>query len=195
MTQSKNVRSTPDETRTLLITAARLCLLEEGAAQASIKTIAARAGVNHGLIHRYFGSKEALMIAVQNDATHDLPELSFENVSDDADKIINAIFKESQVSIELISLSYHMPLLRKEMAAKTRRVVRDYAKQMPQLEPEKALRLGAEIIGLAVYYSIASTLPIKNALEAALLEFGNYPPQEKRLSRPKKGKTAVPASR
>lgn len=47
-----------------LLDAATELFAERGPAQVSIKDIAAHAGVNHGLVHRHFGSKEALLRAV-----------------------------------------------------------------------------------------------------------------------------------
>ena len=51
-------------TRDRLIDAARQCLLERGHQACSVKAIAEAAGVNHGLVHHYFGSKEQLWVAV-----------------------------------------------------------------------------------------------------------------------------------
>ena len=44
-----------------LIVAARDLLAEVGPRATSVRSVAARAGVNHGLVHHYFGSKEALL--------------------------------------------------------------------------------------------------------------------------------------
>jgi AcrR family transcriptional regulator len=50
--------------RERLLDAARQCLLERGHQASSVKAIAERAGVNHGLVHHYFGSKERLWMEV-----------------------------------------------------------------------------------------------------------------------------------
>ncbi|MFO7557486.1 MAG: helix-turn-helix domain-containing protein, partial [Desulfobacterales bacterium] len=49
-----------DEVVTALIRAAAELFSEKGVEAVSLRKIAVRAGVNHGLIHRHFGSKEAL---------------------------------------------------------------------------------------------------------------------------------------
>ena len=41
----------------------RKSLIKEGHRRCKIKFIADYAGVNHGLVHHYFGSKEELMVA------------------------------------------------------------------------------------------------------------------------------------
>jgi AcrR family transcriptional regulator len=51
-------------TQERLVQAARQCLLERGHQACSVKVIAGQAGVNHGLVHHYFGSKEQLWLAV-----------------------------------------------------------------------------------------------------------------------------------
>ena len=47
-----------------LLDAAEVELVRHGAAHASIRRIAAAARVNHGLVHRYFGSKSNLVASV-----------------------------------------------------------------------------------------------------------------------------------
>lgn len=50
-----------------LIDAAGRELAAKGVAGASVRAIAAAAGVNHGLVHRHFGSKDAMVTAVLDD--------------------------------------------------------------------------------------------------------------------------------
>ncbi|MFV0523047.1 MAG: TetR/AcrR family transcriptional regulator [Acidimicrobiales bacterium] len=49
-----------------LVEAATALLVEEGPG-VSVRRIAARAGVNHGLVHTYFGSKQALLSAAADE--------------------------------------------------------------------------------------------------------------------------------
>jgi len=51
------------EVRAALLEAARRLFAEHGTATVSVRDIAAAAGVNHGLVHRHFGSKRALLHA------------------------------------------------------------------------------------------------------------------------------------
>jgi AcrR family transcriptional regulator len=55
--------STAAETRDLLIESTLRLIAERGVAGVSVRDVAADAGVNHGLVHRYFGSKDALIRA------------------------------------------------------------------------------------------------------------------------------------
>ena len=50
-----------------LIAAAGEMLAEVGPRALSVRAVAQRAGVNHGLVHHYFGSKDALLRAAMHD--------------------------------------------------------------------------------------------------------------------------------
>ncbi|HVY62998.1 MAG TPA: TetR/AcrR family transcriptional regulator [Planctomycetota bacterium] len=54
-------KSSAEETKERLIEAVIRLMDGRAVADISVKDIAAAAGVNHGLVHRYFGSKEALV--------------------------------------------------------------------------------------------------------------------------------------
>jgi AcrR family transcriptional regulator len=56
-----------DEVVAALVDAAGRELAAKGAAGVSVRAVAAAAGVNHGLVHRHFGSKDALVAAVLDD--------------------------------------------------------------------------------------------------------------------------------
>lgn len=53
-----------DEVRASLLAAATDLFAELGPSQVTVRQIAAAAGVNHGLVHYYFGSKDGLLSAV-----------------------------------------------------------------------------------------------------------------------------------
>jgi AcrR family transcriptional regulator len=53
-----------DDIETRLLEAGESLLIEEGYAAITTRRLAAQAGVNHGLVHYYFGSMDALLIQV-----------------------------------------------------------------------------------------------------------------------------------
>jgi TetR/AcrR family transcriptional regulator, repressor for neighboring sulfatase len=55
-----------EEVMTAVLDAATALFAEKGGAAVSIRDIAERANVNHGLVHRHFGSKENLRLTVQH---------------------------------------------------------------------------------------------------------------------------------
>jgi TetR/AcrR family transcriptional regulator, repressor for neighboring sulfatase len=52
-----------EDVRSLLVAAAVELLKDRSVEEISVRDVAAAAGVNHGLVHRYFGSKSGLMEA------------------------------------------------------------------------------------------------------------------------------------
>jgi AcrR family transcriptional regulator len=59
-----------------VVSAAGELFAERGPATSSIREIAARAGVNHGLVYRHFGSKEALVAGVLDHLSDELARLT-----------------------------------------------------------------------------------------------------------------------
>ena len=55
-----------DAVKAALIHAAADLFATRGPAAVGVREIAQKAGVNHGLVHRHFGSKEGLLLAVMN---------------------------------------------------------------------------------------------------------------------------------
>ena len=62
------------EVQTALINAAARCFAERGIAQVSIREIAKAANVNHGLVHRHFGSKDGLLKATLRELSTSVDE-------------------------------------------------------------------------------------------------------------------------
>ena len=60
-----------EETIKKLLEGAQKCLVREGFRKTSVKAIAHYAGVNHGLVHHYFGSKEELLAALVQSVASD----------------------------------------------------------------------------------------------------------------------------
>ena len=84
-----------DEVVAAVITSATELFAEHGLAATSIRDIAARSRVNHGLIHRHFGSKDLLVAAVLDHLGQHLAELLAEEA--DGAEIGNAIDRQLRV--------------------------------------------------------------------------------------------------
>jgi AcrR family transcriptional regulator len=78
----------------VLETAADL-FAERGPAATSVRDIAARSNVNHGLVHRHFGSKDALVGAVLDHLGQHLAELLAENA--EGSRIATAVDRQLRV--------------------------------------------------------------------------------------------------
>uniref|UniRef100_UPI001300912C TetR/AcrR family transcriptional regulator n=1 Tax=Blastomonas sp. UPD001 TaxID=2217673 RepID=UPI001300912C len=149
--------------------------LREGAAAASVKTIAAEAGVNHGLIHHHFGSKEALMIAVHEQMPFELPILKRQDVEEDARMLMHAMFRQQRVSLELLTLSYQMPALNARMRSRVQQVFEGYRTVLGEHSIAQLTEFGATILGLAVYSDVHADLPVADALKNLLRRYIDYP--------------------
>jgi AcrR family transcriptional regulator len=84
-----------DEVVAAVLRSAAELFAERGLAATSIRDIAARSRVNHGLIHRHFGSKDALVAAVLDDLGRHLAELLAE-VADGA-RVAEAVDRQLRV--------------------------------------------------------------------------------------------------
>jgi AcrR family transcriptional regulator len=85
---SRSAKSRPESadpaTRRLVIDAAVASILERGFYRASSNEIARRAGVTWGVIQHYFGTREALMVAVLEDGARRFEEV-FESTTIEGD--------------------------------------------------------------------------------------------------------------
>ena len=69
-TTEKSTRTRVDTEEKLIVATAQL-LGEVGPRALSVRAIAERAGVNHGLVHHYFGGKDALLQAAMERLVHE----------------------------------------------------------------------------------------------------------------------------
>lgn len=72
-----------EEVKTALFEAAAHCFAERGITATSVREIAARAQVNHGLVHRHFGSKDELLKALLKKLADDVNERLNQYFGDD----------------------------------------------------------------------------------------------------------------
>ena len=112
-----------------LIAAARSFIAEQGYEAASVKAIAQRAGVNQGLVHYYFGSKDALLLAVLNDAAAQVGSTMHRlRTNVPADQLGSTALttirervrqhpEQYRLSYELYALGLHNPALRPGLCA------------------------------------------------------------------------------
>lgn len=84
-----------DEVVAAVLTSAADMFAERGLAATSIRDIAARSRVNHGLIHRHFGSKDGLVAAVLEYLAAHLAELLARNA--DGKEIADAVDRQLRV--------------------------------------------------------------------------------------------------
>ena len=79
----KKPRVPADETRARLRAAAAELFRERPPGEVSVREIAQRAGVNHGLVHRLYGGKDALVLAVLRQVFRETGEVIAARAADD----------------------------------------------------------------------------------------------------------------
>jgi len=83
-------------TRRKVIDAAIRCILEQGFYRASSNAIAEAAGLSWGVIQYYFGSREALMLAVLDEGSQRLAD-AVSNAKIDADTVAGRLLQYSDI--------------------------------------------------------------------------------------------------
>ena len=91
-----------NERKIQILQALHECMLEKPFHQTSIKDIAKKADVNHGLLHYYFESKEDILL--------NYIDFTFDKYSTISSERINRKFKETTGSIESFADVFHWTL-------------------------------------------------------------------------------------
>ena len=188
-----------EDTKQKIMDGARKSLIKEGHRRSTIKVIAAYAGVNHGLVHHYFGSKEELMVAlIQNQSQQvlpvlfrdhpdwleellqerrpkDLAKMNQEQLDQFMDAGMDRLFSVyddfDKILSEFLAMSAEMP----KVANKLREVLRKRRKFLGLIfnnnNPGFATLLLASLTGLLLHYRLDPKIAIKEARELLRQKF------------------------
>lgn len=180
-----------EETKQKIMDGARKSLIKEGHLRSTIKVIADYAGVNHGLVHHYFGSKEELMVALiqhqsqqvlpvlfrdhpdwleeilQERLPKDLAKMNQEQLEKFMDAGMDRFFSVyddfDKILSEFMAMSAEMP----KVAKKLREVLRKRRKFLGLIfnnnNPGFATLLLASLTGLFLHYRLDPKISIKEA--------------------------------
>ncbi len=155
--------------REKLLYAAEECLLELGHAATSVKDIARVAGVNHGLVHHYFGSKEQLYVELLR--YYDRVERAQLEQPLNEDQIVELIndefFNDSRVMIEIHAMAHVMPELAKEMGDLLRHRLQILKDQYDANNVSAYLTL-ATFAGMALLADALKDLPLRDMVRQFL---------------------------
>lgn len=149
-------------TRDKILEATKRCLIEQGSSSASIKTIAAIAGVNHGLVHHYFGSKENLFIeTLQHHFRMVIYNLDQLKSRDDLIGFFrSSISQDIRLLVEVRSLAYQMPRLENELKVTLHRLRAILGRVVGVEDHVSKVLILAVITGLAIHNTLDSELPV-----------------------------------
>jgi len=180
-----------EETKQKIMDGARKSLIKEGHRRSTIKVIADYAGVNHGLVHHYFGSKEELMVALiqhqsqqvlpvifrdhpewlvelqQGRRPKDLVKMNQKQLGElmrtGMDRFFPVYDDFDKILSEFVAMSAEMP----KVAGKLRRVLRKRRKLLGLIfdnnNPGFATLMMASLTGLLLHYRLDPKIAIKEA--------------------------------
>ncbi len=176
-TPQQEKRYQPGSAPRKLLDAVRTCLIEKGYAACSVKCIAVEAGVNHGLVHHYFGSKDGLFAALVEEMDEEIGQeldqvRSREEVQD---FLVQIVFVRARLLNEIYTIARYQPLVRDSFS----RFLERRRKQLGDLlglEGEDRRRLfTAAIQGLAIQSQVDRNLPVFSLVEDLLQAFSQVP--------------------
>ncbi|MEO1273023.1 MAG: TetR/AcrR family transcriptional regulator [Myxococcota bacterium] len=159
--------------------AALRCLTRNGVQGVSIKKVAAEAGVNHGLVHYYFKSKEGLMVAAFE--AHCAEQRQRIEAGDFGDtRSIRALLEQeiklsAHLMIEFAAMAVSMPVLAEAIDRGLGETVRLFADRANLTSSLHADFVIASFFGIAVHARLRSGLDV-GALCDILLT--TQPPKE-----------------
>jgi len=172
------------DTRKKLLEGAKKCLVQEGFRKTSVKAIARYAGVNHGLVHHYFGSKEELLAAlVEAVASGESRPYSVESnvipppAGDEAFMAsagIEAFAKQKLVPhltsdynklvMEMLIMSAEMPLVAVQIRMLLNRRRAWFGRILGIQDPALLLLISGALMGLMLQYKLDSTIDVERAV-------------------------------
>ncbi|SVA86330.1 uncharacterized protein METZ01_LOCUS139184 [marine metagenome] len=180
-----------EKTKQKILDGARKSLVKEGHRRSTIKVIADYAGVNHGLVHHYFGSKEELMVALiqhqsqqvlpvifrdhpewlvelqQGRRPKDLVKMNQKQLGElmrtGMDRFFSVYDDFDKILSEFMAMSAEMP----KVAGKLRGVLRKRRKLLGLIfdnnNPGFATLMMASLTGLLLHYRLDPKIAIKEA--------------------------------
>ena len=180
-----------EETKQKILDGAHKSLIKEGHRRSTIKVIANYAGVNHGLVHHYFGSKEELMVALiqhqsqqvlpvifrdhpewlvelqQGRRPKDLVKMNQKQLGElmrtGMDRFFSVYDDFDKILSEFVAMSAEMP----KVAGKLRGVLRKRRKLLGLIfdnnNPGFATLMMASLTGLLLHYRLDQKIAIKEA--------------------------------
>ena len=180
-----------EKTKQKILDGARKSLIKEGHRRSTIKVISDYAGVNHGLVHHYFGSKEELMVALiqhqsqqvlpvifrdhpewlvelqQGRRPKDLAKMNHKQLGElmrtGMDRFFSVYDDFDKILSEFMAMSAEMP----KVANKLREVLRKRRKFLGLIfnnnNPGFATLLVASLTGLLLHYRLDPKISIKQA--------------------------------
>ncbi|MEH0842387.1 TetR family transcriptional regulator [Micromonospora sp. CPCC 205711] len=163
------------DTREAILTAARTTFAERGFDAASIRTIAAAAGVDPALVHHYFGTKEELFratVSIPIDPAELLPRVLAGGREEVGERLVRTFLTvwDSPVGTAAVALlrsavsnQWTARLLREFLVTQILRRVLDQLDLDPAEVPLRGALVATQIAGLAMMRYVIRLEPVASA--------------------------------
>lgn len=173
-------RSTRD---TLLASAIEL-FAQHGPASVSIRDVARHAGLNHGLLHRHFGSKEALITEAIEVGVASLMPAALDPRGFDIDQVVQVMHRDSVPArliartlvddVPIESVRFHYPLMQGLLALA--RSVPAESRPSAVQDPRVAAAAAAAMVGGSVIWgsSLRSACGVDEDVRFALADLSHH---------------------
>jgi AcrR family transcriptional regulator len=170
-------RRDPEGHRQAILAAARTCFGERGFSRATVREIASRAGVTHGLVLRQFGSKEQLFLAAVP-GHRELDQVIAGDPETLPDRVARAYVErmehnatEDPLVVLLRSVASDEQAAAKLYAAMEANSIRAYREVIDGEDAAARVAMrGAQLIGVTVNRYIAQTGPLAEMSVPVLTE-------------------------
>ncbi|WP_406071639.1 TetR family transcriptional regulator [Micromonospora sp. NBC_01638] len=175
MTRRTGRRPGNPDTREAILDAARTAFGERGFDAASIRAIAATAGVDPALVHHYFGSKDQLFIAAMNapiDPAEMLPKVLAGDRDGIGERLVRAFLAlwdspagtAAQALLRsAMSNEWTARLLREFVTTQVLRRVLEHLDVDPAQLPMRGSLVATQMIGLAMMRHVVRLEPVASA--------------------------------
>lgn len=167
------------KTREKILVGAKEYLLENGQAGFTIRSIADRAGVNKGLVHHYFGSKENLVLELI-DYVADAPfkEIKRQAVNKTQEQVKEMISGILLGNTELVNMIFEFIYFARH-SEKIKEKLRTVAKERREFiasclevdDPQIKYTLNAGVFGIILLSRIERDIDVKAALSLLFRQF------------------------
>ena len=167
-----------------LLEGAQKCLVKEGFHKTSVKAIARYAGVNHGLVHHYFGSKEELLAAlIDAVASGESRPYSVESnvvpATEDGDSVLTSAGIKSfaknklvphltsdynKFVLEMLIMSAEMPLVAVQIRMLLNRRRAWFGQILGIQDPALLVLISGALMGLMLQYKLDSSIDVESAV-------------------------------
>ncbi|MBF0278924.1 MAG: TetR/AcrR family transcriptional regulator [SAR324 cluster bacterium] len=160
-------------TKSKILEGVRSYLIKNGSQNFSARSVAKAAGVNHGLIHHYFGSKEKLILAFIDYFDQQVENKFKEKVKGIKEKselavIINELMLDPSVSsvvVELLPMGKESTLIRERMNSLIQGRIELMAQMLEIRDRRDAVMMVGMVIGMVFISQVDAELTVEPVIK------------------------------